>query len=78
MGIYVFNRDVIIRLLDNALTDFGKHIIPGAIDTHRVFSYVFQGYWEDIGTIRAFFEANLDITSELPRFNFVLHDRADL
>jgi glucose-1-phosphate adenylyltransferase len=70
MGIYVFNRDVIIRLLDNALADFGKHIIPGAIDTHRVFSYVFQGYWEDIGTIRAFFEANLDITSELPRFNF--------
>ena len=70
MGIYVFNRDVLIKLLDNALTDFGKHIIPTAIDTHRVFSYVFQGYWEDIGTIRAFFEANLDITSELPRFNF--------
>jgi glucose-1-phosphate adenylyltransferase len=70
MGIYVFNRDVLIKLLDNSLTDFGKHIIPAAIDTHRVFSYVFQGYWEDIGTIRAFFEANLDITSELPRFNF--------
>ncbi|MGA2434860.1 MAG: glucose-1-phosphate adenylyltransferase, partial [Bryobacteraceae bacterium] len=44
--------------------------IPAAIDTHRVFSYVFQGYWEDIGTIRSFFEANLDVTSELPRFNF--------
>jgi glucose-1-phosphate adenylyltransferase len=70
MGIYVFNRDVLIKLLDNSLTDFGKHIIPTAIDVHRVFSYVFQGYWEDIGTIRAFFEANLDITSELPRFNF--------
>jgi glucose-1-phosphate adenylyltransferase len=70
MGIYVFNRDVLIKLLDNSLTDFGKHIIPAAIDTHRVVSYVFQGYWEDIGTIRAFFEANLDITSELPRFNF--------
>ena len=41
-----------------------------AIKTHRVFSYVFQGYWEDIGTIRSFFEANLDLTSELPRFNF--------
>ncbi|MBI3192385.1 MAG: glucose-1-phosphate adenylyltransferase, partial [Pedosphaera parvula] len=51
-------------------TDFGKHIIPGAIATHRVFSHVFQGYWEDIGTIRAFFEANLDCASELPRFNF--------
>ena len=70
MGIYIFNRDVLLKLLDNTLADFGKHIIPAAIDTHRVFSYVFQGYWEDIGTIRAFFEANLDITSELPRFNF--------
>jgi glucose-1-phosphate adenylyltransferase len=70
MGIYVFNRDVLIRLLDNTLTDFGKHIIPAAIDTHRVSSYIFQGYWEDIGTIRAFFEANLDITADLPRFNF--------
>ena len=70
MGIYVFNRDVMIKLLDNTHTDFGKHIIPGAIDAHRVYSYVFQGYWEDVGTIRAFFEANLDITSELPRFNF--------
>ncbi len=70
MGIYVFNRSIIRELLDNALTDFGKHIIPQCIQTHRVFSYVFQGYWEDIGTIRNFFEANLDVTSELPRFNF--------
>src|SRR5438093_10253263 len=70
MGIYVFNRDNLIKLLDNTFTDFGKHIIPGAIQTHRVCSYVFQGYWEDIGTIRSFFEANLDVTSELPRFNF--------
>jgi len=70
MGIYVFNRDVIRALLDNTLTDFGKHIIPRAIETHRVCSYVFQGYWEDIGTIRSFFEANLDLVSELPRFNF--------
>ena len=70
MGIYVFNRDVLLKLLDNELTDFGKHIIPGAIETNRVFSYVFQGYWEDIGTIRSYFEANLDLVSELPRFNF--------
>jgi glucose-1-phosphate adenylyltransferase len=61
---------VIFRLLDNTLTDFGKDIIPQAIRTQRVFSSVFQGYWEDIGTIRAFFEANLDVTNELPRFNF--------
>lgn len=70
MGIYVFNRDVVIRLLDNDLTDFGKHIIPSAIEKHRVFSYIFQGYWEDIGTIGSFFQANLDLVTELPRFNF--------
>jgi glucose-1-phosphate adenylyltransferase len=70
MGIYVFSRNVVFRLLDNTLTDFGKHIIPQAIQELRVFSHIFQGYWEDIGTIRAFFEANLELTSELPRFNF--------
>jgi glucose-1-phosphate adenylyltransferase len=70
MGIYVFNRKVIAELLDNPLSDFGKHIIPHAITTRRVFSYVYEGYWEDIGTIRSFFEANLDLVSELPRFNF--------
>jgi glucose-1-phosphate adenylyltransferase len=70
MGIYVFNRDTIIKLLDNDLADFGKHIIPGSIDTHRVYAHVYQGYWEDIGTIRSFFEANLDASAELPRFNF--------
>ncbi|HEY0456545.1 MAG TPA: glucose-1-phosphate adenylyltransferase, partial [Verrucomicrobiae bacterium] len=70
MGIYVFNREVLIRLLDNTFADFGKHIIPDAISKHRVFSYIYQGYWEDIGTIASFFDANLDFTSELPRFNF--------
>jgi glucose-1-phosphate adenylyltransferase len=70
MGIYVFNREVLVNMLNNSLTDFGKHIIPNAIKTHSVFSYVYQGYWEDIGTIRSFFEANLDVASELPRFNF--------
>ena len=70
MGIYVFNRDIVRELLDNPLSDFGKHIIPHAINSHRVFSYIYQGYWEDIGTIRSFFEANLDLVSELPRFNF--------
>jgi glucose-1-phosphate adenylyltransferase len=70
MGIYVFNRDIIRRMLDNTLVDFGKNVIPNAIQNQRVCSFVFQGYWEDIGTIRAFFEANLDVTNELPRFNF--------
>jgi len=70
MGIYVFNRELIRELLDNPLSDFGKHIIPHAINSRRVFSHIFEGYWEDIGTIRSFFEANLDLVSELPRFNF--------
>jgi glucose-1-phosphate adenylyltransferase len=70
MGIYVFSRDAIFNLLENEHADFGKHIIPQAINERRVFSHVFQGYWEDIGTIRAFFEANLDLANELPRFNF--------
>lgn len=70
MGIYVFNRSLIEELLDNPLSDFGKHIIPHAINTHNVRAHIFQGYWEDIGTIRSFFEANLDLVSELPRFNF--------
>ncbi len=70
MGIYVFNREVLFELLNNNHTDFGKHIIPGAIAERRVFSHVFQGYWEDIGTIRAFFDANLDLAADVPRFNF--------
>ena len=63
-----FNREVLIQLLDNTHADFGKHIIPDATSRTRV--RIYQGYWEDIGTIRAFFEANLDFAAELPRFNF--------
>lgn len=70
MGIYVFNRELLFELLNNHHTDFGKHIIPSAIQTHRVFSHVFQGYWEDIGTIRSFFDANLDQANNVPKFNF--------
>ena len=70
MGIYVFNRDVLVDLLENDHADFGKHIIPEAIRTRRAYSYVYQGYWEDVGTIRTFFDANLDAASELPKFNF--------
>lgn len=74
MGIYVFNRDVLVNALDNDQTDFGKHIIPDAISRYRVFSYLFQGYWEDVGTIRSFFEANLAMCSLKPAFSFF--DRA--
>jgi len=71
MGIYVFKREVLEECLANpAVTDFGKDVIPGAIQNLRVFSYVYRGYWEDIGTIRAFFDANLDLTEPFPKFNF--------
>jgi glucose-1-phosphate adenylyltransferase len=70
MGIYVFNRETLTEMLVGDQHDFGKHIIPGAIKSRRVFGYIFQGAWEDIGTIKAFFEANLDLASEQPRFNF--------
>lgn len=70
MGIYIFNRRVLVEALDNDFADFGKHIIPAAIEKYRVSSYIFQGYWEDIGTIRAFFEANLNLTNEVPAYSF--------
>jgi glucose-1-phosphate adenylyltransferase len=70
MGIYVFNRETLRESLDNDLTDFGKHIIPNAIENKRVFSYIFQGYWADIGSIRSFYDANLDLTNIVPQFSF--------
>jgi len=70
MGIYVFNRDVLVECLENDLVDFGKHIIPQAIQDRQVSAYIFDGYWEDIGTIRAFYEANLDLTDLLPQYSF--------
>ncbi len=69
MGIYVFNREVLYSLLGEANRDFGKHVIPRALSTHRVRGFVFQGAWEDIGTIRSYFECNLDLTAAVPRFN---------
>jgi len=70
MGIYIFNRKALIEALDNDLVDFGKHVIPRSIEEKNVQSYIFQGYWEDIGTIRAFFDANLALTNPLPPFSF--------
>lgn len=70
MGIYIFNADVMEKSLDNDLTDFGKEIIPQAIKDYPVSAYIFDGYWEDIGTIRSFYEATLDLTSIKPKFDF--------
>jgi glucose-1-phosphate adenylyltransferase len=70
MGIYVFNRDVLVECLNSDLVDFGKHVIPQSIQDRHVCAYIFKGYWEDIGTIRAFFEANLDLTDVAPQYSF--------
>jgi glucose-1-phosphate adenylyltransferase len=70
MGIYVFNREVLAECLDNSLEDFGKHIIPGTICSRNVQAHIFRGYWEDIGTIRSFFDANLNLCDPQPQYNF--------
>jgi glucose-1-phosphate adenylyltransferase len=79
MGIYIFNRKLLFDLLLNEFkdaTDFGKEIIPKSIGKYKVASYQYTGYWEDIGNIRAFYEANLALTKDLPDFNLFDKDRA--
>jgi glucose-1-phosphate adenylyltransferase len=70
MGIYVFNAKTMEDCLANELTDFGKEIIPGAISKLKVNAYLFDGYWEDIGTIKNFYDTNLELTSVKPSFDF--------
>jgi glucose-1-phosphate adenylyltransferase len=71
MGIYVFNRDFLIRILNEnpEEKDFGKEILPRAIESNRVLSYQYEGYWTDIGNISSFFDANLGLTDDIPKFN---------
>jgi glucose-1-phosphate adenylyltransferase len=70
MGIYIFKRSVLEACLDNDYVDFGKNIIPAAISQYKVMAFIFQGYWEDIGTIDAFFEANLNLVGNNPQYSF--------
>ncbi len=72
MGIYVFNRETLIELLNAPplATDFGKEIFPRSIRTHRVQAHLFDGYWEDLGTVKSYHEANLALASDNPPFNF--------
>jgi glucose-1-phosphate adenylyltransferase len=71
MGIYIFNRALLEQVLSNeSHVDFGLDIIPKSLHTHRVFAYFFDGYWEDIGTIQAFYQANIQLTDVSPQFNF--------
>ncbi|MEX1062184.1 MAG: glucose-1-phosphate adenylyltransferase [Balneolaceae bacterium] len=78
MGIYIFNKETLHRLFENNpdATDFGKEFIPKEIaNDSRVFSYEFGGYWTDIGTIKSFFDANLELTGTLPSFNLYDNDQ---
>ncbi|OMO75635.1 Nucleotidyl transferase [Corchorus olitorius] len=73
MGVYVFKTDILLKLLRwryPTSNDFGSEIIPAAVMEHDVQAYIFRDYWEDIGTIKSFYEANLALTEELPKFEF--------
>ncbi|MGH7997278.1 MAG: glucose-1-phosphate adenylyltransferase [Opitutaceae bacterium] len=72
MGIYLFNRQALADALDNTMADFGKEIIPSLLGKKKVCVHIFEGYWEDIGTVHAFFAANLALAQPLPPFNFFL------
>jgi glucose-1-phosphate adenylyltransferase len=73
MGIYVFNKDLLRKLLlvdMRDAVDFGHNVIPSAVDRYNIQAYLFDGYWEDIGTISAFYRTNIAMTLPLPPFNF--------
>ncbi len=70
MGIYVFSRRVLLDVLDQPGTDFGKDIIPAALDRYRVSAYLYDGYWADVGTIRSFYDANIMLTGRGAPFSF--------
>lgn len=74
MGIYVFNAKTLIEALKSETTDFGKEIIPSMLGKSKLCSYVFDDYWEDIGTVKAFFDANIRLTDPVPPFNFFDED----
>lgn len=70
MGIYVFRTKALLEALSGRETDFGREVIPKSIKTFKTYGYVFNGYWRDIGTIRSFYEANLELTQPDPHFDF--------
>jgi glucose-1-phosphate adenylyltransferase len=72
MGIYLFNRQVLLDLLgaDPAATDFGKEVFPRSLQSHRVCAHLFDGYWEDLGTVGAYHQAHMALASDLPPFDF--------
>ena len=75
MGIYVFSANVLEEAMSGKEVDFGKEIIPGMLGKKKLCAYIFDGYWEDIGTVGSFFEANLALTDDNPPFNFYNQDK---
>jgi glucose-1-phosphate adenylyltransferase len=72
MGIYLFNRDMLVEALEKTdYPDFGKEIFPAVVRSKRVMLHMFDGYWEDIGTIKAFYDANLSLASANPPFEMI-------
>jgi glucose-1-phosphate adenylyltransferase len=70
MGIYVFSKQTLLKMFkEDAGDDFGGELIPNGLGNYKMLSYQFDGYWTDIGTIESFYEANMDLTRELPQFN---------
>ena len=75
MGIYIFNKKLLIELMKNPETkDFGKEIIPQAVGKQKILSYQYEGYWTDIGNIESFFDANIGLTNDIPDFNLFDND----
>ena len=75
MGIYVFNRELLVDVLKNtSYADFGREVFPATLESHRVQTHLFDGYWEDIATIRSFYDANIGLTHESPDFRLFTPD----
>lgn len=70
MGVYVFKANILIKSLGGNYLDFGKQLIPDAITKYKSFGFIFNGYWKDIGTIKSFYEANIELTKKNPPFSF--------
>jgi glucose-1-phosphate adenylyltransferase len=76
MGIYLFNAKALVELLESSdATDFGHELLPQTIVNHRVQAFLFDSYWEDIGTVGAFHQANLDLTRDTPAFEFTFGEQ---
>jgi glucose-1-phosphate adenylyltransferase len=75
MGIYIFNKKLLVDIMSNPNTkDFGKEIIPQAVGNKKIYSFQYEGYWTDIGNIDSFFEANIGLTDDIPKFNLFDND----